>query len=120
MLLNIFGKSAEISLIENKVILEKLKSYLEYYEGSNISSNELANKLNISYSDAKKVMNELLKNKIVDMLFKVYCSNEIDLEEPEIYDNIEDIPSNECDKCDKKCSVLKNIIIIYKVLGEDK
>lgn len=120
MLLNIFGKSAEISSIKDKTILEKLKSYLEYHVDSNISSNELANKLNISYSDAKKVMNELLKNKIVDMLFKVYCSNELDIEGTEIYDNIEDIPSNECGKCDKECSILKNIIIIYKVLGENK
>ncbi|CAG9701497.1 hypothetical protein CNEO3_1410005 [Clostridium neonatale] len=32
------------------------------------------------------------------------------------YYNIEDIPS---DECDKNCSVLKNIILVYKVLGEN-
>ncbi|CAG9701496.1 hypothetical protein [Clostridium neonatale] len=52
--MDIFGKSAKISLIEDESVLKKLKSYLEYNANNIISSNELANKLNIVLTDAKK------------------------------------------------------------------
>lgn len=118
MLLNIYGKSIEISQVMNKFQAEKLEKYISYHENDHISINDIANKLNIKYDEAKNIINELIKSGIVEMNFKVYCDNEMDTNHGKVYTNIGDIPNEECDQCDKKCSILKNIIILYKVLGE--
>lgn len=115
MQLSIYAKLEKNFQNLNKEQLEKLKKYLEYHCDSFISSNEIANKLNISLEESKKIINELIKADIVIMCFKVYCDKDQDTNK-EIYTNIQAIPNEECQDCDKKCSILKNIIILYKVI----
>jgi len=111
---NIYGEQQKVSTLLTKKELGELDSFLSYQNDSYITCNELANRLNIEYELAKKVINELIKMHIVQMCFKVYCNN-FDMSNEEIYSNIEDIPNEECDGCEKGCSVLKNIIVIYKI-----
>lgn len=113
MLSTIYGELKEIL---NDQQIEELKEFLDFQYNSYISCNNVANHLNISYDKAKKLSIILLKNDILDMNFKVYCDNEIDICNQTVYENIQDIPEWICDNCEKGCSILKNIIVIYKVI----
>ncbi|WP_143318432.1 hypothetical protein [Clostridium sp. HBUAS56017] len=117
---NIYVVLEEISQIINSEKVKKLNNYLSYNNGSYISTNELANKLNIRYDDAKTIIRILLRNDIVEVNYKVYCDDSIDMSSEVIYDNIEDVPNEVCDNCEKRCSILKNLIIIYKIEYEDE
>lgn len=116
MQLNILSKLREI-LTENQI--NELNEFLEFHNGGYITSGDVSNRLDISFEDAKNVTKELFRYNYTDMKFKIYCNNEIDMCETETFDSIEDIPNEKCEKCEKGCSILPNIIIIYKVLKSD-
>lgn len=111
---NIYAKLKEVcnELDDNKITI--LKDFLQYQFNSYISYNDIANKINISSSSAKKIINELIKADIIDMCFKLCCNNEMDMDD-RIYNDIRDIPDEKCDGCEKGCSILKNVIVLYKV-----
>ena len=116
---NILLKLKNVLVENNDKKINELISFLEYQEGSYITTNDIANKINISYDIAKKIVKILLLEDYLEMNFKVYCENSLDMCDDEIYSSIEDIPKEFCTKCAKECSVIKNIIIIYKVLEKD-
>lgn len=96
--------------------LNELSNFLKYHKKSHVTSNDIANRLDISYEDAKAVVKLLLGFDMLEMNFKVYCSNSCEADNDTIYESIEDIPNEICVFCEKGCSILKNIIVIYKVL----
>ncbi|CAM2938881.1 hypothetical protein HAHI6034_05840 [Hathewaya histolytica] len=116
MLLDIYGRLKEILKTQQ---IKDLDKFLEYQYNSYISCSDIANHLNITYNEAKKIINILLENDILKMNFKVFCKCEIDINTQNIYESIEDIPEEICSNCEKGCSVLKNVIIVYKVIGSD-
>ncbi|EOU1841393.1 hypothetical protein IZT14_001668 [Clostridium perfringens] len=113
---NILLKLKKTLKILKEEKFNELKEFLEYHEDGYLTSNEVANRLDISFEDAQIIMRELYTNDYLDMNFKVCCENAIDIAEEEIYESIEDIPQEICDKCEKKCVLLKKIIVIYKVI----
>lgn len=108
-----FIKITEI-IDENKVL--ELNSFLDYHLNSRITCNDIANRLDISFEDAKKIARILLKTDILEMNFKVDCCDEYSTTKVIYYDVFEEIPDEVCCNCDKKCQLLRNIIIVYKVM----
>lgn len=111
---NIYARLKTVcqELDDNKISI--LEDFLEYQINSYITYNDIANKINISSTSAKKIINELIKADIIDMCFKLCCNNEMDMDDI-IYYDIKDIPDEECDGCEKGCSIIKNVIVLYKV-----
>ncbi|MGG7077395.1 hypothetical protein [Clostridium sardiniense] len=96
--------------------IEDLNEFLEFNINSFITSGEIANRLDIKYAEAKIITKELYRYDYLDLFFRQYCENEIDICETNTYDSIESIPDEFCEDCDKKCQIIKNIMIVYKVL----
>ncbi|KGI38415.1 hypothetical protein DP149_06055 [Clostridium tetani] len=107
-----------MKILDDKQI-ESLKSFLEYQYKSHVSCSDIANRLDITYDKAKELIKILLRNNVLEMNFKIFCENELDTNIQDTYENIEDIPEEPCSNCEKKCSILKNVIVIYKVISRD-
>lgn len=115
MPLNIYMK---LNKILNKDQIEKLDSFLSFQYEAHVSCNDIANSLDITYENAKKIVRILLKEDILKMSFRIYCKNELDTCDQATYESIEDIPDEPCSNCERGCSILKNVIIVYKVITE--
>ncbi|MBN1071130.1 hypothetical protein DVV81_08100 [Clostridium botulinum] len=119
MQLNISTKFFPILEIISEKEVDKLNKFLKFNEGSRISCNDLANKLGISFADSKEIIYILLKNNVIEINFKVKCYDEYKTSKPIYYDAFEDIPDEVCDNCEKKCEILRNVIIVYKIINGD-
>lgn len=119
MQLNISTKFIPILEIIDKEKFNKLNSYLIFNEGSRISCNDIANKLDISFDNSKDIIYILLKNNALEINFKVNCYDEYKTNNAVYYETFEDIPNQVCDNCEKNCEIFKNIIIVYKVINGD-
>lgn len=107
----------KINSISQKKI-DILDSYLKFNINSYLSANDIADKVDISFDDAKEIARILVKNNILDMQFTLFCNNEIDVADIPIYESIQDIPQDQCEECEKHCSLIKNIVVIYKVIKD--
>lgn len=92
--------------------------FLRYKLNSRISITDLANKLDVEYVTAKNIMLTLLENDIVEMNFKICCGNELNNGGSLYYENIQDIPDEICENCEKACLLIKNVAVVYKVIGD--
>lgn len=119
MQLNISTKFFPILEIISEEKIDKLIKFLKFNENSRISCNDIANKLDIPFADSKEIVYILLKNNVLEINFKVMCEDEYNTSKSIYYDAFEDIPDEVCENCEKKCEILRNVIIVYKVINGD-
>lgn len=113
---NISSNFIQIIKIINKEKIKELNSFLNYHLNGHITCNEIADRLDISFDDAKIIIRNLLKSNVLEMNFKIDCCDEYLTAKPLYYETLEDIPDEVCEDCSKKCQLLRKIIIVYKVI----
>lgn len=85
------------------------------YNNEILDIDVIKDNLHISYDTVNELLILLARNGLVKMNYKVWCDNPNNNSENVIYENIYDVPMDECDMCDKKCKKLSNIYIVYRV-----
>ncbi|MBP2032586.1 hypothetical protein J2Z42_001258 [Clostridium algifaecis] len=119
MLLNLSEKLQK--LLKNcKVFLngdqiESLAEILEFYNNGILPAKILKHKLEITYKDVHTLMTCLAIKGILRVKYRIYCENDSITGASKIYDDIEDIPVSVCDRCDKRCTLIKNVIVEFEV-----
>lgn len=113
---NISSNFIQITKVISEEKISELNSFLKYNLNARITCNELANRLDISFDNAKIVIRILLKSNVLEMNFKINCCDEYLTIKTLYYDTFEDIPDEICEDCDKRCQILSKIIIVYKVI----
>ena len=113
---NISANFIQLTQIISEEKIKALNSFLKYHINARITCNDIANRLDISFDEAKLIIRILLKTNVLEMSFKVNCYDEHLTAMPLYYDVFEDIPDEICDDCNKKCQILRKVIIMYKVI----
>lgn len=116
---NLSSKFTPILNVINEEKVKDLSGYLKYHTGGHISCNDIANRLDISFDEARNIIAILLKNDVVEMNFMVDCCNKYDTNNKIIYETFEEIPKETCYNCEKVCQLLNKVIVVYKVLYGD-
>lgn len=96
--------------------LDLLVKILSLYNNQIIDIDVIKDNLNLSYDTANELLLLLARNEMVKINYKVWCDNPNNNSDKTIYENIYDVPMDECDMCDKKCKKLSNIYIVYRVM----
>ncbi|MDB2121207.1 MULTISPECIES: hypothetical protein [Clostridium] len=96
--------------------LNLLVKILSLYNNQIIDIDVIKDNLNLSYDTANELLLLLARNEVVKINYKVWCDNPNNNSDKTIYENIYDVPMDECDMCDKKCKKLSNIYIVYRVI----
>ncbi|WP_294355894.1 hypothetical protein [uncultured Clostridium sp.] len=116
---NISLNFIQLTKIINEEKIEELNSFLNFHMNAHVTCNEIANRLDISFEDAKKIIRILLKANVLEMNFKIDYCDEYLTARALYYETIEDIPDEVCEDCDKRCQLLRKVIIVYKVVKEE-
>ena len=109
----ILNKSGEFNFNEER--LSMLSRILVLYNKEIIGLDVIKDNLNITYKMVNDLLLLLARKGLVKMNYKVWCENPNTNSDNKIYENIYDVPMDECDMCDKKCRKLNNIYIVYRV-----
>lgn len=99
----------------DKEKLSMLSRILVLYNKEIIGLDVIKDNLNINYKLVNDLLLLLARKGLVKMNYKVWCENPNTNSDNQIYENIYDVPMDECDMCDKKCKKLSNIYIVYRV-----
>lgn len=113
----LFNTEKKYEFNEEKIFL--LNRILEMYKNEIIELDVLKDNLHLSYSLVNDMLLLLARNGIVKMNYKVWCDNPVSNSDNMIYENVYDIPMDECDICDKQCKKLSNVYIVYRVTIDD-
>ena len=116
---NISLNFIQLTKIINEEKIEELNSFFFFFMNAHVTCNEIANRLDISFEDAKKIIRILLKANVLEMNFKIDYCDEYLTARALYYETIEDIPDEVCEDCDKRCQLLRKVIIVYKVVKEE-
>lgn len=95
--------------------LNLLVRILSLYNNQIIDIDVIKDNLNLSYDTSNELLLLLARNELVKMNYKIWCDNPNTNSDNTIYENIYDVPMDECDMCDKKCKKLSNVYIVYRV-----
>lgn len=106
-------KSCKVKLTEEQ--LNNLKELLEWHSGGIIPSSVVKRELKISYNEVHSLMIFLMTKGIVKSKYKVYCENDNITGTAKVYDDPAEIPITICDRCDKGCSLINNIVVEFEV-----
>ncbi|WP_332856782.1 hypothetical protein [Clostridium paraputrificum] len=99
--------------------LDLLVKILSLYNNQIIDIDVIKDNLNLSYDAANELLLLLARNEVVKINYKVWCDNPNNNSDKTIYENIYDVPMDECDMCYKKCKKLSNIYIVYRVMVDE-
>lgn len=99
----------------NKNQLHNLAETLIYYNDSIVPAKVIKRELKISYSDTHDLMIFLQIKGILIPKYKIYCENDSITGVSKIYDDPKDIPVEICDRCDRECTLIKNLVVEFKV-----
>lgn len=95
--------------------IKSLADTLEFHNNGLLPANVLQRELEISYKDIHSIMSYLSTKGILVAKYKIYCENDMNTGASEIYDDIKDIPVKICDRCDRSCALIKNVIVEFEV-----
>lgn len=95
--------------------INMLARVLKLYNNEIVEIDVIKDNLNLSYSTVNDLLILLARNELVKMNYKIWCDNPNTNSDNMIYENIYDVPMDECDMCDKKCKKLSNVYIVYRV-----
>lgn len=119
MLLDLLVKLQKILENYNPKLTEKqiqnLLEVLKYYNGGILPASVVKRELNISYKETHELMVYLMTKHILKSQYKIYCENDIITGAAKIYDDPAQIPVSICDRCDKRCSLIKNLVVEFEV-----
>ncbi|MDM0483644.1 hypothetical protein QTG92_09635 [Clostridium perfringens] len=108
----IMSQWKKISYNQIKTLLE----LLDYFNGGIIPISVVKRKLNLTNDEVEDLMIFLETKGILKSAFKVFCSDKFESTREEIYDDIRKIPKKHCDKCEKECMYLENVVVVFKVV----
>ncbi|AWZ48471.1 hypothetical protein C3495_06410 [Clostridiaceae bacterium 14S0207] len=110
---NLMKNYKDISLSEDD--LKMLSKILKFYNNEIVPIDVIKDKLNLNYEQVNNLLIYFAKERIVKLNYKVWCENSNCNSEQSIYENIYEIPLEECDMCPKKCKKVNNIYVVYRV-----
>lgn len=95
--------------------IEDVIGFIESFKGTYLYPRVLKRKFNIEMAKAYEILNELVKEGVLQLAFEIYCSN-CDKFQNLVYDSLNEIPKNiTCEYCGHDIDFNKDIIVIYKV-----
>ncbi len=71
--------------------------------------------LKISYEETHKLMIFLMTKGLLKTKYKIYCENDMITGMAKTYDDPAEIPISTCDRCDRGCSLIKNLVVEFEV-----
>lgn len=117
-LTTLFKANEKFNFTNNQI--DVLARILKLYNNEIVELDVIKDNLNLSYNEVNDLLLLLARNMIVKMNYKVWCDNPNTNSDNMIYENIYDVPMDECDMCDKKCKKLSNVYIVYRVTLDDR
>lgn len=117
MLLNLLGKLQK-ELESYNLDFEKIKNLKEvliFYRNGIVPSQVIKRELSISYEETHKLMILLMTKGLLKAKYKVFCENETTTGLSNTYDDPSEIPVSICDRCDKRCTMIKNLVVEFEV-----
>lgn len=109
----IVKKLDNIKLDDNK--LNMLEKILIKYNNSILPVDVVKDNLRLNYENTNKLLMELAKNNILELNYKIWCDSSVTNPDEHIYRDFLDIPMETCENCEKKCRILNNVVIVYRV-----
>ncbi len=106
-------ENCNITLNESQV--ETLAEALINFNGGILPSRVLKRELKISYEETHKLMIFLMTRGILKSKYKIYCENDMLTGVSKIYDDPAEIPVSICDRCNRGCSLIKNLVVEFEV-----
>ena len=103
----------KVQLTEKQI--KNLCETLEWYKGGIIPATVIRRELNISFEDTHKLMIYLMTKGILKSKYRIYCENDTISGVRKVYDDPAEIPMIICDRCDKGCSLIKNLVVEFEV-----
>ncbi|PWL52575.1 MAG: hypothetical protein DBY38_10595 [Clostridium cadaveris] len=95
--------------------IELLARILNAYDNQIIPLEVIKRNLHLDYKQVNDLLLYLARNSITQLNYKIWCENPNCNADTEVYENIYDIPLDECDYCDKRCKKMSNVYIVYRV-----
>lgn len=106
-----------ITLNENQIYL--LSKIIKLYCNDILPIDVIKDNLKLSYDEVNEVLLYLSRKGFLKMNYKVWCENCNCNSEKQVFENFYDIPIEVCDRCDKRCRKIDNIIIVYRLINTD-
>ncbi|XZH37067.1 hypothetical protein ACSW82_05695 [Clostridium perfringens] len=96
--------------------VKDLYELLEYFSGGVLPINTVKRILELDNDEVEELMIFLETKGILKSAFKVLCPDKFESIREEIYDDIRKVTKKYCDKCEKGCMYLENIVVVFKVV----
>lgn len=106
-------KNCNVKLNDKQI--KCLKQTLIYHKGGILPASVLKRELDIPYPEIHRLMSFLSTSRILMPIYKISCENNMNTGMEKVYRNIFEIPVEVCDRCEKECVILKNIIVEFEV-----
>lgn len=95
--------------------IKDLAEILEWNNGGILYATVVKRELNISYEETHRLMIYLMTKGILKTKYKIYCENDMITGSSKIYDDPAEVPISICDRCDKGCSLIRNLVVEFEV-----
>lgn len=119
MLLGLLEKLQKTLESYDKKFTEKqikdLAEVLEWCKDGILPARVVKRELNISYKEVHSLMIYLMTKGMLKAKYKVYCENDMLNGMANTYDDPAEIPLTICDRCDRGCSLIKNLVVEFEV-----
>lgn len=119
MLLDLLEKLPKIlencSIVLNENQIKTLAEALIKFNEGILPARVLKRELKISYEETHKLMIFLMTKGFLKSKYKIYCENDMITGASKIYDDPAEIPVSTCDRCNRGCSLIKNLVVEFKV-----
>lgn len=99
----------------NETQMTNLAVALDFHNGGIIPAKIIKRELNISYEETHKLMTFLSTKGILKPKYRVYCENDVITGASKIYNDPAEIPIDVCDRCEKECILIKNLLVEFEV-----
>lgn len=106
------SKYEKINLSEEEI--RTLGEILDYYRDDLVPVSIVKRDLKLTYEQANDLMVFLAKHDILEINYKIWCDNEYLYNSGDVYRHIIDVPKDICNKCEKECQILKNVVIVFR------
>ncbi|XZI67586.1 hypothetical protein ACSXEI_00305 [Clostridium perfringens] len=95
--------------------IKDLSEVLEFHNHGILPASVVKRILKISYKETHELMVYLMTKDMLKPKYKVYCENDMVTGAVKIYDDPAQVPVSFCDRCDKGCSLIKNLVVEFEV-----
>lgn len=103
----------KVKLTEKQI--KNLCETLEWHNGGIIPASIIKRELKISFEDTHKLMIYLMTKGFLKSKYRIYCENDMISGVNKSYNDPAEIPMIICDRCDKGCSLIKNLVVEFEV-----